>query len=225
MVGGYFDLAIAGGGTRGQDRSADGCALDCIMGTHARRFAFLLACALALSGSLCAQGLPKEKGPARTVGMFNIYCLSQLPDLDGVRQAAGFGEFAQITGDELEPYQPAVPAEELNAWRFHDLGAEYVLTAARSKPDESFKKEAPAFAKSTSVACSLLFPASDPGEAVLEQLVELLGRPADETWDEGPMRVHAWSGQTSRLLSHVHYYAPPKDGPAAVLSATTFVKD
>jgi hypothetical protein len=195
------------------------------MGTHARRFAFLLAAALALSGTLYAQGLPKEKGPARTVEMFNIYCLSQLPDLDGVRQAAGFGEFAQITGDELEPYQPAVPAEELHAWRFHDLGAEYVLTAARSKPDESFKKEAPAFAKSTSVACSLLFPATDPGEAVVKQLVELLGRPADETWDEGPMRVHAWSGQTSKLLSLVHYYAPARNGPAAVLSATTFVKD
>jgi len=195
------------------------------MGTHARRFSFLLAGALALSGSLDAQGVPKEKGPARIVSMFNIYCLSQLPDLDGVTQAAGFGEFAQITGEELRQYQPAVPAEALHAWRFHDLGAEYVLTAARTKPDETFKKQVPAFAKSTSVACSLLFPATDPGDAVLKQIVGLLGRPADETWDEGKMRVHAWSGQTNKMLSHVHYYAPAKDGPTAVLSATTFVKD
>jgi hypothetical protein len=195
------------------------------MATHARRLAFLLAGALALLNPLDAQALPKDKGPARTVGMFNIYCLSQLPDLDGVRKAAGFGEFAQITGEELRHYQPAVPAEELNAWRFHDSGGEYVLTAARAKPDESFKKQVPAFAKSTSVACSLLFPATDPGQAVLKQLVGLLGRPADKTWDEGKMRVHAWSGQTQKLLSRVHYYAPAKGGPTAVLSATTFVKD
>jgi hypothetical protein len=180
---------------------------------------------MALSGPFSARALPKEKGPARTVGMFNIYCLSQLPDLEGVRQAAGFGEFAQITGNELEPYQPAVPAEELNAWRFHDFGAEYVLTAARTKPDEAFKQQVPAFANSTNVACSLLFPATDPGDAVLKQIVELLGRAADETWEEGPMRVYAWSGQTDKLLSHVHYYAPAKGGPTAVLSATTFVKD
>ena len=192
---------------------------------HAKCLPFLLAVALALSGTLNAQGLTKEKGPARTVLMFNIFCLSQLPDLDGVRQAAGFGEFAQITGDELEQYQPAVRAGELHAWRFHDFGAEYVLTAARTKPDETFKQQVPAFAKSTSVACSLLFPATDPGEAVLRQIVALLGRAADETWEEGPMRVHAWSGQTDKLLSHVHYYTPAKDGPTAVLSATTFVKD
>jgi hypothetical protein len=180
---------------------------------------------MALSGPFSARALPKEKGPARTVGMFNIYCLSQLPDLEGVRQAAGFGEFAQITGNELEPYQPAVPAEELNAWRFHDFGAEYVLTAARTKPDEAFKQQVPAFANSTNVACSLLFPATDPRDAVLKQIVELLGRAADETWEEGPMRVYAWSGQTDKLLSHVHYYAPAQGGPTAVLSATTFVKD
>jgi hypothetical protein len=194
------------------------------MGLHAKHLLWIAAL-LALAGSFGAQGLPKEKGPARTVKMFDFFCLSQLPDLDGVKKAAGFGEFAQITGKELEQYQPAVPAEELHAWSFHDFGAKYVLTAARSKPDEEFKKSAPAFAKSTNAACSLLFPTDDPKEALFKELVALLGREPDETWDEGPMRVHAWSGQTDKLLSHVHYYTPAKDGPMGVLSASTFVKD
>lgn len=194
------------------------------MGINAQRFVWLAAL-LALAGSVCAQGLPKEKGAARTVKMFDIFCLSQLPDLDGVKKAAGFGEFAQIIGKELEQYQPAVPAEELHAWSFHDFGAKYVLTATRSKPDAEFKKSVPAFAKSTSFACSLLFPTDDAKDALFKQLVALLGREPDETWDEGPMRVQAWSGQTDKLLSHVHYYSPAKDGPLSVLSATTFVKD
>ncbi len=185
-----------------------------------------LAAMLVLANPLSAQeGLPKEKGPARTVKMFNFLCLSQLPDLDGVTKAAGFGEFAQITGEELQQYQPAVPAEELYAWSFHEHGAKYVLTAARSKPDAEFKKAAPAFANSTNVACSLLFPTSGPKEALLKELVALLGRPPDETWNEGPMRVHAWSGQNDKLLSHVYYYAPRKDGQTGVLSASTFIKD
>jgi len=196
------------------------------MGTHLTRFSSLLAAMLALAGTAGAQGeLPKEKGPARTVGMFDFFCLSQLPDLDAIVKAAGFGEFAQITGDELKQYEPAAAPEKLYAWSFHDHGAKHVLTASQSKPDEEFKKTVPAFAKSTSVACSLLIPTGGPKEALLNALVARLGRKPDESWDEGPLRVHAWSGQNDKLLSHVHYYAPAKDGPLAVLSASTFVMD
>jgi len=184
-----------------------------------------VAAILAFLGPLAAQDLPPAKGAARTVKMFNFLCLSQLPDLDGVKKAAGFGEFAQITGRELQQYQPAVPAEELHAWSFQESGARYVLTAARSEPDAEFKKTAPAFAKSTNIACSLLFPTNGPKEAIYKELVALLGRAPDQSWDAGQMRVHAWSGQNAKLLSHVHYYAPRKDGPMGVLSASTFVKD
>jgi len=193
------------------------------MGTHAKHFIWLAAM-LALASSANAQGLPKEKGPARTVKMFDVFCLRQLPDLDGITKAAGFGEFAQITGKELERYQPAVRAEKLYAWSFHDLGGKFVLTAAQSKPDAQFKKSVPAFANSTSVACSLLFPASDPRDTLFKELVALLGRGPDKSWDEGPIRVHAWSAHTDKLLSQVHYYAPAKGGPMGVLSATAFVK-
>jgi len=188
------------------------------------RHACSLAATLALAWPLHAQRLPDAQAPARVVTMFNVFCLSQLPDLNGVTRAAGFGEFAPITGAELEQYRPQEPAEELHAWRFHDSSAEYVLTAARTKPNATFKKEVPAFANSTNVACSLMFPATAPEDAMLKELLALLGRAPDETWDEGQMRVHAWSGQTDRLMSHVQYMAPVKAGPTGVLSASTYVK-
>jgi hypothetical protein len=192
--------------------------------THAKRFVWLVP-ALVLGGSVSAQGLSKETGPARIIKMFDFFCLSQLPDLDSVRKAAGFGEFAQITGKELEQYQFTVPADELYAWSFHDLGARYVLTAAKSKPDEELKRSAPAFAKSTGVTCSLSFPSEEPAEALSKELVARLRRAPDKSWEEGAMRVYAWSDKTDRLLSHVHYYAPTKTGLQSVLSARAFIKD
>ncbi len=79
-------------------------------------------CALALPSLAAAQTIPKEKGAARTVGLFNFLCLKQLPDLNGIERAAGFGEFDQLTGEDLKPYAPQVPAEKLLAWRYHDHG-------------------------------------------------------------------------------------------------------
>jgi len=93
---------------------------------------------MALPALAVAQTIPKEKGPVRTVGLFNFLCLKQLPDLNGIERAAGFGEFDQITGDDLKPYAPQVPPEKLFAWRYHDHGDEFVLVAAQSKPDDAF---------------------------------------------------------------------------------------
>jgi hypothetical protein len=157
--------------------------------------------------------------------MFDIFCLSQLPGLEGVVQAAGFGEFAQITGAELEQYQPAVPADELRAWKFHEDGAEFVLTASKSKPDTQFKAEVPKFADSTNYSCSLVMPAATDKTAFLKEVVALVGRAPDETWVEGPLRAHAWSGQNEKLFSNVHYFEPVENGPTRILSATTFVNE
>lgn len=166
----------------------------------------------------------QERGPVRKIQMFNFLCLSQLPDISGVTKAAGFGEFAQITGKELQEYQPSVPADELYAWSYHEEGDEYVLTATRGKPEPEIKTTAPAFASATSTACSLSFPTNDPKEALLKELVALLGRGPDKSWDEAGARVYAWSGQNQKLLSHVHYYEPHSAGPSGKLSASTYVK-
>ncbi len=180
--------------------------------------------ALALANPVSAQGLPKEPGPARTVKLFNFYCLSQLPAIEDVANAAGFGEYAELAGEELQKYQPEVPADELRAWRLRDFGSEFILTAARSKPDAQFKKDVPDFANSKSVACSLVISSKDADKQLLKEMVGLVGRKPDEAWDQAPLRVHAWTGKTDKLLIIVHYYAPTEAGQNAILSATAFVK-
>lgn len=180
--------------------------------------------ALALANPVNAQGLPKEPGPARTVKLFNFYCLSQLPAIEDVANAAGFGEYAELAGEELQKYQPEVPAEELRAWRLRDFGSEFILTAARSEPDAQFKRDVPDFANSKSVACSLIISSKDAGEQLLKEMVGLVGRKPDEAWDQTPLRVHAWTGKTDKLLIIVHYHAPMEEGQNAILSATAFVK-
>jgi len=180
--------------------------------------------ALALAGQVSGQELPEEPGPARTAKLFNFYCLSQLPVIEDVANAAGFGEFAELKGEELQKYQPEVPADELRAWRLRDLGSEFILTASRSKPDAKFKKDVPEFANSKSVACSLIISSEDADEQLLKEMVGLVGREPEEAWEQDPFRVHAWTGKTDKLLIVVHYYAPTKEGQNAIMSATAFVK-
>ena len=184
----------------------------------------LLAVAIAALPALClAQTIPKTKGPTRTVGLFDFLCLKQLPDLNGIERAAGFGEFDQLTGEDLAPYAPQVPPEKLFAWRYHDHGEQFILTASQAKPDDEFKKKMPAFANATNTACSLLVPSAKP-DPLLGELTRVMGRAADQSWQEGPTRVYSWTHQRPDALSYVHYYAPENAGAKAVLSASVFVK-
>ncbi|MEO8421767.1 MAG: hypothetical protein ABI457_11275 [Hyphomicrobium sp.] len=185
-----------------------------------------LTCLVATLASIgaAAQTIPKEKGAARTVGLFSFLCLKQLPDLGGIERAAGFGEFDQLTGDDLKPYAPQSPAEKLLAWRYHDHGERFILTAARSKPDDEFKKQMPAFANAANTSCALRVPSATP-DPLLGELTRTMGRAADSTWQEGATQVHAWTHQQGAALSYVHYYAPDKAGATAVLSASVFVKN
>ena len=168
--------------------------------------------------------IPKEKGAARTVGLFNFLCLKQLPDLEGIERAAGFGEFDQLTGEDLKPYTPQMPPEKLMAWRYHDHGEEYVLVAARSKPAEAFKKEMPEFANSTNVSCSLLVPSLQP-DPLLGELTRVMGRAPDKTWQDGATHARAWHHQQSNAFSQVYYYTPEKAGGTAALGASISLKN
>ncbi len=67
-------------------------------------------------------------------------------------------------------------------------------------------------------------PARKP-DPLLGELTRTMGRAADQTWQEGATRVHAWTHQQGDALSYVHYYAPEKAGAIAVLSASVFVKN
>jgi hypothetical protein len=189
------------------------------MGLNVARLLPALVVALLIATSSRAQ----EPDPPRAVKMFNVFCLSQLPDLSGVTKAAGFGEFAQIAGKELDGYRPKGPVADFHAWRFHDQGSEYVLTATRSKPDDGLKQQPAKLAKAINVACSLLFPAAEAKAPVLAGLSKMLGRAPDETREEGPARLYVWNGKGDKALSHVDYSVPLKPGPKAVLSASVFV--
>lgn len=168
--------------------------------------------------------IPKQKGAARTVGLFNFLCLKQLPDLEGIERAAGFGEFDQLSGEDLAPYIPEAPTERLLAWRYHDHGEEYVLTAARAKPDDAFKREQPAFANAINTSCSLLVPSEQPDQ-LLGELTRVMGRAPDKTWQDGDMRAHAWAHQQKNALSNVYFYSTEKPGATAALGASIYLKN
>lgn len=184
--------------------------------------AFLALAGAGIMGAAHAQSIPQEKGAPRTVRMFDFFCLNQLPDLEAIERAAGLGEYDQITDDDLKPFEPDVTPQQLHAWRFHDQGEAFVLTAFRAPPNEALKAEAPAFAKEPSVACSLHIPATTP-DLILAELTKLLGRAPDKTLD-GAQRVHVWTRQTDKLFSQVRYVAPANGSNTALLSAVVLLK-
>jgi hypothetical protein len=180
---------------------------------------------LALPSAALAAELPSEAGAARTVAMFDIFCLSQLPDLDAIEKVAKAGDFIPLEGAELEKYQPEVKAEELKAWRFEDFKEQFVLTTARTLPDEKFKTEVPEFADSTNFGCSLLIPAKDAKDELLAEMKKVMERDPDESWDQAPLKAHSWSGQTEKLLVFIYYYAPLEGDKGGFLSANVSVKN
>jgi hypothetical protein len=191
------------------------------LATAAARPFLLTGIALALAFPCDAQ-TAKETPAARTVKIFNVFCLSQLPDLDGVAKAAGFGEFAPITGDELKAHTPDIPTDALYAWRFHEAGGEFILTAGQSKPDDKSKKEAPAFANAKRFACTLTFPPADARQVVAE-LNALLKRQPSGTSSEGGASVHTWTHATAKHLSRVEFHSSSAAAPGQ-LSASVLAK-
>ncbi|MEC9368541.1 MAG: hypothetical protein VX871_07590 [Pseudomonadota bacterium] len=192
-----------------------------------KKFGFLAALPLAWAMAIpaAADALPEKAGAERSVAMFNLFCLSRMPDIGDVARVAKAGEFTELQGDDLKPFQPEAPAEELRAWRYKDFEQEFALVTTRSKPDEEFKKQVPDFANSTSFACSLVLPAKDASDDLLKGVETVMERKADENFDEGPFKVHSWSGQNDELMVNVLYYAPDKEKAGGLMSTVTFVKN
>jgi hypothetical protein len=170
-----------------------------------------------------AQTIPKAKGPARTFGQFNFFCLKHLPDLDGIERAAGFGEYDQLTGDDLAPYVPDTPYDKFLGWRYHDHSEEFVLTAKRGKPDDAFKAEMPAYANANETSCTLRVPNVQP-DALLGELTRGVGRAPDKSWQDGATRVYSWTHQAPAALSFIQLHVPEKSGAKAMLSASVYSK-
>jgi hypothetical protein len=180
--------------------------------------------ALAITSPVLAQGLPAKPGPARTAKMFDLICLSKLPDIKAIAALATANKFAKLEGKALAPYKPQAPVDELHGWRFTDFGATFTLLVTRSKPDAQFKAAMPAFANSVNYACSLILPNRFDKAAVIAALGQIIGRKRDETWDQGAMKVHAWKATTKRAFIQAFHYAGKARPNSSLLSATIFVK-
>lgn len=191
----------------------------------ANRYSLLLCSLMMLTSAAQADELPKEKGVARTVKMFDMFCLAQLPDIEAIERFAGFGEFAQIFGADLAPYRSGAADEKVLAWRFHDFGAELILTARRAKPDAAEKQSHPAFANGRIVACSLLIPNDAPQADIVKELTTRMGRAPDEARDEADTHVSAWNNESPKAVGRVVFRAPADKGTKAALSASATVKD
>ena len=183
----------------------------------------VLALILLIAPSAAGQTIPKEKGPARTIGLFNFMCLKQLPELELIERAAGFGEFDQLMAEDLDPYRPTVAPEKLLAWRYHDHGERYILVAQRAKPQPQDLHDAPVFAGATKTSCSLLVPSEKP-DRLLGELTRLVGRAPDRKSQDGDVSTYAWVQQSPTALSYITYYTPEKAGGRAGLTASLLIK-
>ena len=188
------------------------------------RIASLAVVAMIASTPAIAYQLPAEPGAARTVGMYDAFCLNSMPDISVTERAAKAGEFTEVKGKALDKYQPQVPADELKAWQYEDFGANFVLITSKARPDDQFKRDVPEFANSDTFSCSLMIPAGHGKQDVLKGMHEVIGRAADESYMQGAFRVHAWTGQTDSLLIIAYYYEPTRSGMQGILSTATFVK-
>jgi len=192
------------------------------MGYRFTRALLATAILATLSTLACAQAIPKQKGPARVVGLFNFLCLKHLPDLEGIERAAGFGEFDQLLdAKDLAPYAtPGVPGKLLG-WRYHDHGEEFILTASPAQPDDATKKELPAL--NAGAVCTLHVP-NVRQDMLLGELTRAMGRKPDATRQEGSLLDYSWAHRQPNAVSYVHLSVPQAADAKARLSAGVFLK-
>jgi len=186
--------------------------------------AVAVGAALTTTSPTLAEGLPKKPGPARTAKMFDLLCLSKLPDIKAIAGLAAANKFAKLEGKALAAYRPQAPIDQLHGWRFTDFGATYTLLVTSGKPDAQFKAQMPAYANSVNYACSLILPNKFAKAAVLAALGKIVGRKHDDVWDQGRMQVHAWKATTDKFFIQAFHYAGKARPNSSLLSASIFVK-
>lgn len=174
------------------------------------------------SGSALAQGT----AAARAVDIFDKRCLEPMPDLDAVADAAAVEQWKAVTGRDLELYRPEAQTKRLHAWTLSVAGKTYQLSVSLADPDAGLKKAFPAFANGQSYGCSLGLPAdrTNPSE-VTAALAQLLERPHDENYDDGPWNVSTWSAVTGDRIVFVYHYALKAGKPGGLLSLIMIEKN
>lgn len=174
---------------------------------------------------IVGEDLPKAPGAARIVKMFDIFCLSLVPELSKIAKTATARNFTELKGKWLEKHQPQVRAEELRAWTYKDFGLDYTLTTSRSKPDAQFKNQFPKFANSENFACSLIVPSEEAVDYFFAEVVRFVGRDPDaESSDQKEQHISAWREMADDNLVIIEYQHP-RPGQIAILRAMAFVKN
>jgi hypothetical protein len=171
--------------------------------------------------------LPPDPGAPRTVAMFDLFCITHVPNLETIAEFAS-ANFEEITGAAVEPYRPTVEPRELRAWRFSDFGEEFVLTTTRSSPDEVFAANVPEFADATSHACTLFLPSAIPQGEIRAELTRLMARAPDDTFTPGTLNAAGWTGRTPpkvvpRMMVDVMHLAPVNGDGGGRLQTVAFV--
>jgi len=165
--------------------------------------------------------LPEEPGAARTVRIFDLFCYGLIPDVDAIIEVVS-EEFTPITGSELSDYRPEGDVSLLKAWKFDDFDSEYSLGVSVTTLTDQIKEELPGY--ETAHACTLALPKQESVDSIRREVGALVGRDADETFDQEPFRAHAWMGETEKMRVHVYYYAPLSGEPGGLLSAAVLQK-
>lgn len=168
--------------------------------------------------------LPKLAGAARTVALFDRICYETTPDFSKIEHQASQDKWKAVTGDALKAYAPQGKAELLKAWTFQDMGQTFHVSIARSVLDSEMKQAMPAFANGQSYSCSLNLPGKAPSKDIAEAMHSLIGRGADESFDQPPFAVQFWSGVTEDLAAMVYYYQPKSGKPGGLLSLVVLKK-
>lgn len=153
--------------------------------------------------------------------MFDLFCYGLIPDVDAIIEVAS-GEFTPITGSELSDYRPEGDVSLLKAWKFDDFDSEYSLGVSVATLTDQIKEQLPGY--ETAHACTLALPKLGSVDSIRREVRALVGRDADETFDQEPFRAHAWMGETDEMRVHVYYYAPLSGEPGGLLSAAVMQK-
>ena len=185
--------------------------------------AFVLLCNVGGRGLAEDAALNAEKAN-RVAKLFDEICYSNLPNLDPIARLAKTRGWKPITGNALKAHAPEVPPDLLKAWSFLDQGVKFRVSVSSGPVDQTFAKAFPAFAKSNAFACSLILPGLVPQSVMGTALTKLVGRPADESYDQTPFNVNFWSGITDELAALMYHYKPDSGRPGGLISFVVLKK-
>lgn len=191
-----------------------------------RGYAVALSC---LCIGLMAPADSRAKDPVPGIAhqlaqLFDEICYSTLPDFEPIYERAKDGAWSPITGKALAVFAPEVKPDVLKAWSFAHGKATLKVSVSSSPVNQALADALPDFANSMAYACSLNLPGIVSQADLTNALQQLVGRTADETYDQDPFKVDFWSGITDDLAALLYHYKPRSKQPGGLISFVVLKK-